>query len=97
MILVDPAHVSEPSAALLQRLYHLTRTEAEVALHVARGADPRQIADDLSVSITTVRTHLHRVFHKTGTHRQVELLRMLLSLQAIPDPDTPPGNAPPAG
>lgn len=95
--LVDPAHVSEPSAALLQRLYHLTRTEAEVALHVARGADPRQIADDLSVSITTVRTHLHRVFHKTGTHRQVELLRMLLSLQAIPDPDTPPGNAPPAG
>ncbi|AKS31359.1 helix-turn-helix transcriptional regulator [Mycolicibacterium goodii] len=97
VVLVDPAHESEPSAALLQRLYHLTRTEAEVALRVARGVEPRHIADDLSVSITTVRTHLHRVFHKTGTHRQVELLRLLLSLRAIPDPDDPPVTAPPAG
>lgn len=97
VVLVDPAHESEPSVTLLHRLYQLTRTEAEVALRVARGAEPKQIADDLSVSITTVRTHLHRVFHKTGTHRQVELLRLLLSLRAIPDPDGPAETAPPAG
>ncbi|MBU8833408.1 helix-turn-helix transcriptional regulator [Mycolicibacterium goodii] len=97
LVLVDPAHEPEPSIALVQRLYHLTRTEAEVALRVAQGAEPKHIADDLSVSITTVRTHLHRVFHKTGTHRQAELLRLLLSVRAIPVPDGPPANAPPAG
>jgi DNA-binding CsgD family transcriptional regulator len=97
VVLIDPSHETEPSAALLQRLFHLTRTEAEIALRVARGVEPKQIAADLSVSITTVRTHLHRVFHKTGTHRQAELLRVLLTLRAVPDPDGPPVTGPPEG
>ncbi|MGW4099351.1 helix-turn-helix transcriptional regulator [Mycobacterium sp. NPDC004974] len=83
VVLVDPAHEPEPSAALLQRLYHLTRTEADIALRVAHGTDPKHVAEDLSVSITTVRTHLHRVFDKTGTHRQVELVRLLLTLDPV--------------
>lgn len=83
VILVDPAHESEPSTALLQRLYHLTRTEADIALRVAHGADPKHIAEDLSVSITTVRTHLHRIFDKTDMHRQVELVRLLLTLHPV--------------
>lgn len=83
VILVDPAHESEPSTALLQRLYHLTPTEADIALRLAHGADPKHIAEDLSVSITTVRTHLHRIFDKTDTHRQVELVRLLLTLHPV--------------
>ncbi|MBU9767293.1 helix-turn-helix transcriptional regulator [Mycobacterium sp. TNTM28] len=83
VVLIDPGHEAEPSSALLQRLYHLTRTEADIALRVAHGADPKHIAEDLSVSITTVRTHLHRVFDKTDTHRQVELVRLLLTLHPV--------------
>ncbi|WP_235624381.1 MULTISPECIES: helix-turn-helix transcriptional regulator [Mycolicibacterium] len=83
VVLVDPAHEPEPSTALLQRLYHLTRTEADIALRVAHGAEPKHIAEDLSISITTVRTHLHRVFDKTDTHRQVELVRLLLTLHPV--------------
>ena len=75
MLIIDPEHEPEPAAALLRRLYGLTNTEAEVALRIVRGADLKQISDELSVSVTTVRTHLQHIFDKTDTHRQAELVR----------------------
>ena len=53
---------------LLRRLYGLTNTEAQVALCIVRGADLKQISDELLVSLPTVRTHLQHVFDKTDTH-----------------------------
>ena len=47
---------------------------------VERGADLKQVSEELSVSVDTVRTHLKHVFDKTGTHRQAELVRTLLTL-----------------
>jgi DNA-binding CsgD family transcriptional regulator len=80
VVVIDPEHHPEPSAALLRRLYGLTNGEAEVAVRIARGAGVRDIADELSVSYPTIRTHLQHVFDKTDTHRQGELVRLLLVL-----------------
>ena len=80
VLIIDPEHESEPAAALLRRFYGLTNNEAEVALRIGRGADPKQISGELSVSYTTVRTHLQHVFDKTNTHRQAELVRLLLAI-----------------
>jgi DNA-binding CsgD family transcriptional regulator len=80
VLIVDPEDEPEPTAALLRRLYRLTEAEAEVALHVMHGADLKQISEELSISYTTVRTHLQHVFDKTDTHRQAELVRLLLVL-----------------
>jgi DNA-binding CsgD family transcriptional regulator len=80
VLIIDPEDEPEPAAALLRRLYRLTKAEADVALHMIHGADPKQISDELSISLTTVRTHLQHVFDKTGTHRQAELVRLLLVL-----------------
>ena len=80
VVVIDPEDEPVPAAALLRRLYRLTRTEAEVALHIMHGADLRQISEELSISLTTVRTHLQHVFDKTDTHRQAELVRLLLVL-----------------
>jgi DNA-binding CsgD family transcriptional regulator len=80
VLIIDPEHEPEPAAALLRRLHGLTNTEAQVALRIVRGADLKQISEELSVSVTTVRTHLQHVFDKTGTHRQAELVRTLLTL-----------------
>lgn len=33
----------------------------------------------LGIAVTTVRTHLLRLFEKTGTHRQVDLVALLAS------------------
>lgn len=80
ILITDPEDQPEPAAALLRRLYHLTRAEAEVALHVMRGAELKEISEELSVSLPTVRTHLQHVFDKTNTHRQADLVRLLLVL-----------------
>jgi DNA-binding CsgD family transcriptional regulator/PAS domain-containing protein len=80
VLIIDPDQEPDPAAVLLRRLYGLTKAEADVALRMMHGADPKQISDELSVSLTTVRTHLQHVFDKTETHRQAELVRLLLVL-----------------
>ncbi len=80
VLIIDPEDEPEPAAALLRRLYRLTEAEAKVALHVMHGADLKQTSEEMSISLTTVRTHLQHVFDKTDTHRQAELVRLLLVL-----------------
>jgi len=80
VLIIDPEHQPEPPAALLRRLHGLTKAEAAVARCLARGAGVKEISEELSVSPTTVRTHLQRVFDKTDTHRQAELVRHLVRL-----------------
>jgi DNA-binding CsgD family transcriptional regulator/PAS domain-containing protein len=80
VLIIDPEDEPEPTTALLRRLYRLTQAEAQVALHVMHGADLKQISEELAISLTTVRTHLQHVFDKTDTHRQAELVRLLLVL-----------------
>jgi DNA-binding CsgD family transcriptional regulator len=79
MLVVDPELENESPTALLRRLHKLTATEAEVALRISRGLSVMQIADEMSVSYQTVRTHLQHIFDKTDTHRQGELVRLLLA------------------
>lgn len=80
VLVIDPEKEPEPAAMLLRRLFRLTEAEAAVALRVMHCADLKQISEELSVSLPTVRTHLQHVFDKTDTHRQAELVRLLLSL-----------------
>lgn len=77
LLVIDPEDEPEPAATLLRHLYRLTQTEAEVALQVMRGVDLKQISEHLSVSVSTVRTHLQHVYDKTDTHRQAELVHFL--------------------
>jgi DNA-binding CsgD family transcriptional regulator len=81
VLIIDPHQEPEPAAPLLRRLYGLTIAEADVAVRIARGADLKEISDELSVSITTVRKHLQHVYDKTDTHRQAELVRLLITLR----------------
>ena len=77
VMIIDPDDAPEPAAEVLQRVYRLTDTEAKVALCAMHGLDPKQMADELSISLTTVRTHLQHVYDKTDTHRQAALVRLL--------------------
>ncbi len=72
-----PPDASLLALAALQRQFSLTSAETRLALLVGEGLDPGEIANRLAVSITTVRTHLRRVFDKTGTKRQAELVRII--------------------
>lgn len=62
----------------VRELFSLTPSEARLALTLFEGFDPRQAADHLDLSITTVRTQLRSIFAKTETSGQVELARVML-------------------
>lgn len=81
-VIVDPEREARALPSLLRRLYGLTRAEAGVAGEVLKGDGLGSVADRMAVSISTVRIHLQRVFDKTGTHRQAELARLLLAIEA---------------
>lgn len=80
VVIIDPERRPEPAAELLCRLYRLTRAEADIAVRITRGSELKDIADALSVSLATVKTHLQHIFDKTDTHRQAELMRLLLTV-----------------
>jgi DNA-binding CsgD family transcriptional regulator len=77
----------------LQKLFDLTPAEAEVAIRILRGHGLQYVADELRVTLSTARAHLQRVFEKTGTHRQPELVRMLIELETANLPDRLEGAA----
>lgn len=63
----------------LTSVYGLTRGEASLATKLAQGKSIEVAANELCISKHTARTHLKRIFVKTDTHRQPELvLRMLV-------------------
>lgn len=62
-------------------LYGLTRGEAALAARLVQGRSLEEAAAELFVSVHTARTHLKRIFMKTDTHRQTELVvRMLMTV-----------------
>jgi DNA-binding CsgD family transcriptional regulator len=67
--------VSSPDA--IARHFKLTPGELRVLLAVVRVGGVAGTAAALGVREATVKTHLHRVFGKTGTSRQVELVRLV--------------------
>ena len=70
-----------PSAAILAKTFRLTPSEAKVACIIARGAPPDIAARELKISRETARNQLKSVFAKTDTHRQSELVALLLQVE----------------
>lgn len=54
----------------------LTQREIEILRLLARGRDTQAIADELTISSNTVRTHLQNIFGKLGAHSKLEAVSM---------------------
>lgn len=79
VFLYDMTAVSVPAEQLCE-LFGLTPAEARAALQILRGGSVFEMASRLSVSMNTLKTQLAGVYAKTMTHRQPDLLKLLLSL-----------------
>jgi DNA-binding CsgD family transcriptional regulator len=64
----------------LERLYGLTPAEARIFELIGAGQAPAAIAATLGIAPSTVKTHLLRVFDKTGVNRQVDLVKLVTGL-----------------
>lgn len=84
LVLISLARRREDSASLVSLLmtnFGLTRREAEMSSALATGASVAEIAEKLSITRNTARTHLKSIMAKTDTHRQSELVRLLVQVR----------------
>lgn len=66
--------------ALLHRLFGITAAECRLAEALLEGSTLTAMAHRLGISENTAHTHLKRLFEKTDTNRQAELVRLLMGL-----------------
>ncbi|WP_154048439.1 helix-turn-helix transcriptional regulator [Thiomonas intermedia] len=62
----------------LARRFGLTRSQARLASALCGGSTLREAADRCGISYGTARGYLKMIFLKTGTHRQTDLVTLLL-------------------
>jgi DNA-binding CsgD family transcriptional regulator/PAS domain-containing protein len=77
VIIQDPAEGAPPPVEAIGLLYGLTAAERNVLEHVAASHTPQETADRLGVSVNTIKTHLQKIFAKTSTARQADLVRLV--------------------
>jgi DNA-binding CsgD family transcriptional regulator len=61
----------------------LSPRERQLVTLVARGCTDAQIAEQLFISIRTVRSHLDRIRDKTGCRRRADLTRLALQADLV--------------
>lgn len=61
-------HAQTPSTATAG----LSKREQEILSYLAKGHLYKEIADTLSISVETVRTHLHKIYEKLHVHTRTE-------------------------
>jgi DNA-binding CsgD family transcriptional regulator len=67
--------VTAPKAII--KIYGLTPSELRVFLAIVEMGGAAEAAEALGVSVNTVKSHLQRIFSKTGANRQADLAKLL--------------------
>jgi len=66
--------------AVLTTLFDLTPAEARVLLRIGSGLSASRSAVSLGIGENTLKTHLNRIFAKTGTQRQADLVKLISNM-----------------
>lgn len=82
-VFIRKVAISVPSAPeIIANAYALTPSELRVLLAISTGGGVPEVAASLGVAETTVKTHLARLYGKTGTSRQTDLVRLVAGFQS---------------
>jgi DNA-binding CsgD family transcriptional regulator/PAS domain-containing protein len=82
IVVTDPEKSRPLPVDRLREAFSLTAAEAGLAALIAAGQDLRSAADRLGITYGTARVRLARIFEKTETRRQGELVKVLLTTLA---------------
>ncbi|MCP4563941.1 MAG: helix-turn-helix transcriptional regulator [Bosea sp.] len=77
MIVARPLEPAGGGLAAVRQMFDLTEAEARLALGLASGLSLTEVAQQQGIRLTTARTHLARVFWKTGTRQQSQVAALL--------------------
>ena len=61
----------------LAEAFGLSKAEARILKALAETQDPAEAAVRLNLALSTVKSHLRKIFQKTSTSRQADLLRLV--------------------
>jgi DNA-binding CsgD family transcriptional regulator len=78
LFVTDPKRLPVTQPGVLAG-FGLTRAEAAFAIEFVNGHRLQTCAARLGISTTTAKTHLQRIFEKTGACRQADLMRRILA------------------
>jgi DNA-binding CsgD family transcriptional regulator/PAS domain-containing protein len=77
-LFVHKAALDKPAPPeVIAKTFKLTPSELRVLLAIVEVGGPAETAEALGIAEATVRTHLHRLFAKTGTKRQADLVKLV--------------------
>ena len=76
-LLFAPNGLNGISVEVLRQVYGLTPAQSAVARSLFAGRSVEETANELDLSLNTVRTHLKQIFTKCEVNSQAELLRLL--------------------
>ncbi|RED37730.1 DNA-binding CsgD family transcriptional regulator [Rhodopseudomonas thermotolerans] len=84
LIVASPVTASSmvPSPTILMGLFDLTPAETKVSMALASGKSLKEAALENHVTVKTARSYLERIFAKTGTRQQSQLVALLKSTAA---------------
>jgi DNA-binding CsgD family transcriptional regulator len=77
---LDDVDEDTPRLDRAATVFGLSAAQQRLAAEIVRGHALPAAAGALGVSVNTARTHLNRIFDKTGVHGQAALVRILLSV-----------------
>lgn len=83
LFVADPARPPLLDVEVIGQLYGLTAAESRLACALASGHDMADAAASLNITMESARTYLKRIFAKTNTRRQAELVRLILASPAM--------------
>jgi pSer/pThr/pTyr-binding forkhead associated (FHA) protein len=79
----DPHATESDTSTPNEQATDLSEREREVLALVAGGFTDREVGEQLSISTSTVRSHLDRIGEKTGLRRRAELTRLAVDLGIV--------------
>lgn len=81
IFIADAAAGASPPPDVLSTLYDLTPAEARIFAYTVEGKDNAGIGALLAIAPSTVKTHINRIYAKTGQHRRSDLVRLAAELR----------------
>jgi len=86
MVTAITPQVGEGFEAHVMAVFGLSEAEARLAADLASGLSVTESAARRNISVKSARTYLARIFRKTGTHHQSELVATLKTVQPLVAP-----------
>jgi len=74
---VKADNASEERIELIFNKYKITKREKEIVTQICTGKTNQQIADELFISLQTVKDHTHRIYSKLGINSRMKLVQLV--------------------